>query len=211
MQPENYQLTLLPVPMPPVLPQALQFPEESRWVRLTYEATNAYVTDGCSGHSDSYWVYAALIKHFAIALHLAGCNLGSDDSYPTHALLIDVERSQMWVGEYAHVNHFLNEWNKSTLPPVRPLTPEEQETLIAKLNEALEAHHQKMQELALTGELDRIVRESMAQQQDYIAQIKIFLDGHIEPAKQLLEPIRAEAERKGDVQTLMMLNWTEKN
>ena len=40
MKPENYQCQLIPVPMPTVLPLALQFPENSRYVALTYENTN---------------------------------------------------------------------------------------------------------------------------------------------------------------------------
>lgn len=200
--PTDYDLILIPVPMPPILPQALQFPQDSRYVALTYEATNCYVQDGRSGHTESYWIYSALIDHFTIAIHLIGKDLGSDDTRPTHALLVDVAQSQLWVGEYRQVSGFLKAWNDFTNPIQVELTREQMQQLWQQLQEALEEQQRQIAAMP-PQQIQQMVEQSMKQDQAFIAEIQAFLDCHnqiaLARAYQLKQTISLEGRAR--------LNW----
>jgi len=54
-----------------------------------------------------YAVYAPLIEHITLAIHLESYNLGSDDELPEHAILCDTVRHKMYVGAYKEIDYFL--------------------------------------------------------------------------------------------------------
>src|SRR5207244_10055069 len=62
-----------------------------------------------------------LISHPAMAEHLYGRHLGSDDSLPEDALLCDRQEGQLFVGNHDEIERFLHEHN------ARPPAPTAQE------------------------------------------------------------------------------------
>ena len=54
-----------------------------------------------------YAVYAPLIEHITLAIHLEPYNLGSDDEMPEHAILCDTIHNKMYVGAYQEIDNFL--------------------------------------------------------------------------------------------------------
>ncbi|MCT7964575.1 hypothetical protein NG791_28250 [Laspinema sp. D1] len=108
-----------------------------RYIALTYQATNCYVEHIYGAHTDSFWVYSAYVDHFAVAIHLIGCDLGSDDSYPVYGLLLDQQQNQIWLGPYRHIKAFLEKWRDYAYPqPI--LTPEQREKIEQNFQEFLE-------------------------------------------------------------------------
>jgi len=121
-QKEQESLRKLPVPMPPMLPEVIGLTSDCRYFSLSYEGGKAWWTDGRAGRTFSYYAaYQPYVEHFAIGLHLLGMDLGSDDGPPTHALLVDRQAAEVYVGEYDEVWR----WLKTQHPPRQPLTPAE--------------------------------------------------------------------------------------
>lgn len=179
IKPENYQFQLIPIPMPPVLPKALQFPEPSRYIALSYEHTNCFVYDGRSGHSDSYYIYRALIEHSAIATYLIPYHLGSDIQLPTHALLIDSEKSLIFVGEYLKTRQFLHQWQNEH-NPLPDINQSQHEQLFDLLSEIVEEETRQIKQQIDSGEMQKLLNESIKLEQEYIQQIQQFLDNYID-------------------------------
>lgn len=100
--------------------------------------TNATWSDGRSiGTFSFYGVYKPLIEHIALDIHLWNCNLGNDDSLPTHALLCDAfggsrsdhrSEQKMYLGEYEEIEKFLS----SQHPPLPKRKPTLEEWLKIK-------------------------------------------------------------------------------
>jgi hypothetical protein len=63
-----------------------------------------------------YAVYAPLIEHITLAIHLESYNLGSDDELPEHAILCDTVRHKMYVGAYKEIDYSCY----SSIPMSRP-------------------------------------------------------------------------------------------
>lgn len=115
---------LIPVPLPPMLPLLVGVSTSSRYFGLYYMATNATWSDGRSiGTFSFYGVYEPLINHIALDIHLWNCDLGSDDSQATHALLCDRTEGKMYLGEYGEVKEFL-ETQHPPLPKRKPTKDE---------------------------------------------------------------------------------------
>lgn len=127
-QTEIPNVYLLPLGIPPKMLAALQIADEpeQRYVVLTYQTKSCYLEYLWGSHTDSCRVYSAFIKHFAVAIHLIGCNLGSDDSHPVYGLLLDQEQNQIWLGQYIHLKTFLRTYFEYAYPqPILPSIPPE--------------------------------------------------------------------------------------
>lgn len=115
---------LIPVPLPPMLPLLVGVSTSSRYFGLYYMATNATWSDGRSiGTFSFYGVYEPLINHIALDIHLWNCDLGSDDSQATHALLCERTEEKMYVAGYGLVEEFL----ESLHPPLPKRQPTKEE------------------------------------------------------------------------------------
>lgn len=194
------RLSFIPIPIPPELPAALEFPEGARWACLTYQCTDCFIeTDGFGGGSRSYWVFNALISHPAFAIHLIECDLGSDDSFPTHALLVDVESSKIYIGSYGDVGKFI----KEATPPAPELTPEEYQTLVEVLDRADADFKEKMENL----DIGKLVAERMENEQKAIAAITAFLDEYRKSAIALLPEIIRALKATGNEGALIQLSF----
>ncbi|MEG4088505.1 hypothetical protein [Microcoleus sp. Pol12B4] len=97
----------LPVPMPPMLPEMVGV-SNSQYFALYYQGSKATWSNGRAMATFSYYaVYAPLIEHMALAIHLEPYNLGSDDEMPEHAILCDTVSHKMYVGAYKKIDYFL--------------------------------------------------------------------------------------------------------
>ena len=108
---------LIPVPLPPMLSALTGHNGTGRFFSLCYLSTKATWSDGWHSGTFSYHAaYEPLVSHPAIAEHLYGRHLGSDDSLPEDALLCDRQDGQIFVGNYDEIERFLREQNAR--PPV---------------------------------------------------------------------------------------------
>ncbi|MEB3830108.1 hypothetical protein [Phormidium sp. CCY1219] len=200
------QITLVPVGIPPKMLAALQVPNKPsmRYVCLTYQATNCYVEHICGGHTNSFWVYSAFIDHFAVAIHLIGCDLGSDDSYPTYGLLLDQQQNQVWLAQYSHIKKFLKNWQSYAYPEPK-LTREQQEQISKKGFEKLMQSVKEFRQPS-PKELSAIVEASMHQEQDAIAAITAYLDAYLPEAITIAQRRVAAATQNQDREVMSYLS-----
>jgi hypothetical protein len=97
----------LPVAMPPMLPEMVGA-SDTQYFALYYQGSKATWSNGRAMATFSYYaVYAPLIEHIALAIHLEPYNLGSDDEAPKHAILCDCVHNKMYVGAYKEIDYFL--------------------------------------------------------------------------------------------------------
>jgi hypothetical protein len=91
MHPET--LIPLPVPVPPMLEQALDYPGQARLVAFfwTPSSDEAMYDDGkCSGVGD-WMAYLAFVKHPLVEPYLRPFDLGSSEDEARHWLVLDRE------------------------------------------------------------------------------------------------------------------------
>lgn len=101
------QFIELPVPMPPILPGMVGI-SHSQYFSMYYQGSKATWSNGRAMATFSYYaVYAPLIEHITLAIHLESYNLGSDDELPEHVILCDTVRHKMYVGGYKEIDYFL--------------------------------------------------------------------------------------------------------
>ncbi|MEG4007745.1 hypothetical protein QUA41_17810 [Microcoleus sp. Pol11C1] len=101
------QFIELPVPMPPMLPSIIGI-SNTQYFALYYQGSKATWSNGRAMATFSYYtVYAPLIEHINLTIHLEPYNLGSDDEAPEHAILCDTVHYKMYVGAYQEIDYFL--------------------------------------------------------------------------------------------------------
>lgn len=200
---------LLPMGIPPQLLSVLQVENEpvKRYIILTYQATNCYVEDIHGGHTDSYRVYSAFVHHFAVAIHLIGCDLGSDDTHPVYGLLLDQQENQIWLGQYGHLKKFLKTWQDYAYP-IAVLTPEQREKIeenVHKLWQELVQDNVEFPELS-PQELGQTVQAQMRLEQEAIVAITDYLDQYLPEALSLAERRLNAAKNNQDHQVMLYLD-----
>lgn len=112
-------LKLLPTPLPPQFLEIAAYAAGKRFLGLWYHATQSNLSDGQVTRPVSlYRVYAPLVKHMAVSIYVreAGADLGSDDSFPTHALLLDTENERIYLGTLETIETILRAQNERAAP-----------------------------------------------------------------------------------------------
>ena len=166
---------LLDIPLPPMLLQMAGVSVESRFISLYYYGSKATWSDGRSCATFSYFhCYEPLIHHFAVAIHLYPYHLGSDDEYPTHALVCDRVEEKLYVGSREEVEQFL----EAQHPPRQPITSEAWEAIRAELALKQQPDIAQMQRL---GMFELFGPPNPSMQQEAIELIH-WLDQHIDEA-----------------------------
>jgi hypothetical protein len=109
----------LDVPVPPMLERAVGFPGDARFFALYWGAGDeAYFSDGRTSATGNPHGYLAFIRHPAVALPLAGHDLGSSDDEATEWLVIDRQSRRAYVAPVAEARRFLREqWQESRVVP----------------------------------------------------------------------------------------------
>jgi hypothetical protein len=129
------QFKELPIPMPPMLPEALGYEGDARYFSLHYAASEAWFNDGQRGYDTSWRIYSLLVDHFVLQIHLWDYDLGSDDDCETHRLVCDRIEQKMYVGETGAVVKFLQQQHPPT--PKLELTQEQWQELQQKIAKML--------------------------------------------------------------------------
>jgi hypothetical protein len=175
----------LPVPMPPMLPEVIGVTGDSRYFSLSYEGSKAFWFDGRTGCTFSYFsAYQPYVEHLTMAIHLFEVDLGSDDGPPTHALLIDRQEAQVYVGDYDEVQRFLRKQH----PPQQPLTPDELAEIEERFATLEQMNVEQMQELGMF----EFMLGSTEQQKDKCWALVEWLDGLV--TEDLLKAYLAASE-----------------
>ena len=116
----------LDVPVPPMLERAVGYGGQARFVALYWGAGDeAYFNDGRSSGTGHPHGYLAFVRHPAVALPLAGHDLGSSDGEAAEWLVVDRRSRRAFVAPVAEARRFLrDQWNESPVGPA-VLTQEE--------------------------------------------------------------------------------------
>ena len=108
-------LTLLPVPVPPILEKAVGYPGDARFVSFywTPGGDEADYDDGQRADTGEWQGYLAYIQHPVVHPLLAEYNLGSSDSEAKHALILDRQERKLYVASRKDTQTFLaQQWPK---------------------------------------------------------------------------------------------------
>ena len=158
----------LPIPVPPMLEKALDYPGDAEWVSFYWEMAGdeARYDDGrisADGEWDAYLYYT---RHPAVAPYLASYDLGSSDGPGRHRLLLHRPTRTMYAGEVAEVRETLwEQWERrGGLPELTPEQLDEamrewsrrveerasrpQEEIMAEVHARMQAHYRVTDELA---------------------------------------------------------------
>jgi hypothetical protein len=112
------ELTKFNPPLPPMLSDCIGILSNQRFIKLTYEATKPFWYDGKWGATFSYYaVFKPFIDHPTIAINLLDdtIDLGTDDSEPTHAIVLDRKENHIYLGTVEQVTELLKN-HQETLP-----------------------------------------------------------------------------------------------
>lgn len=165
----------LPVPMPPMLPGMVGV-SNTQYFALYYQGSKATWSNGRGMGTFSYYaVYAPLIEHIALAIHLEPYNLGSDDEFPEHAILCDCALNKMYVGTYEEIDYFLLQQHSDKLPQ---LTEQELEETLKVLEDMSLEQMQKFGIFEMFGNTNPQARRETAEMVQW-------LDRHI--TKELIQ------------------------
>jgi hypothetical protein len=133
-------LTLLPVPVPPMLEEALGYGGDARYCGFfwTREGDEASWDDGCQSFvGGDPWSYVAFVRHRSVAPALRGYDLGSSDTQATHWLVLDREARQLYIAEVRVAQQFLcRQWKWEEEPGAQPLVISS-EQLLQLVNQAM--------------------------------------------------------------------------
>ncbi|MCC3570007.1 MAG: hypothetical protein EAZ94_27325 [Oscillatoriales cyanobacterium] len=166
------QFILLPVPMPPMLPQMVRI-GDIQYFSIFYQGSKATWSNGKGMGTFSYWgVYAPLLEHPALAIYLEQYNLGSDDEPPESAILCDVGEQKMYVGNCREIDRFLQQQHsENKLPQLTQKDLEEALKTVENLS------WEQMQRLGMF----QIFGNSNPQARQETAKMVEWLDGYITP------------------------------
>jgi len=120
---EEIMLRQIPVSLPESFEAALGYSGGLKWVAFYWEpcGDEAVFDDGfCSGDC-SWHGFLNFVEHPKVKPWLAEYDLGSSEFEAKHWLLCDLVSREVYVGERAEVNKFLQEETSKTLPASPPL------------------------------------------------------------------------------------------
>lgn len=172
--------TLLPTPLPPMLLKMAGVRVETRFVGLYYLGSKATWSDGRSSRSfPFYTVWQPYIRHPAMMFALAGLevHLGADDLEPTHQLVCDQIKEQVYVAPWDEAERFLDAQH----PPRRSPTPEEWQAVQALISALPQPSQEDMQQLGMFEWLSPPTPEMQARKSELVAWLNQSVDrGQIE-------------------------------
>ena len=150
----------LPVPLPPMLPEMVGA-SHSQYFAMYYQGSKATWSNGRAMATFSYHaVYAPLIEHITLAIHLEPYNLGSDDEVPEHAILCDTVHHKMYVGAYKEIDYFLLQQHPKEL---LTLSEQEFEAAVKALEDMSFEQMQKLGMFEMFGNSNPQARQATAE------------------------------------------------
>lgn len=113
MNPADYNLQPLPIPVPRALLEALGYRGDKRFFAVNWSPAgeNHPVSlgyyDGRHGSNCSEESYLFYTSHPSVAPYLAGYELGTDPDTASHALVFDRMEREAWIGAVEDVHRFI--------------------------------------------------------------------------------------------------------
>lgn len=163
------------IPLPPMLLEMAGVKGDSRFVALYYWGSKATWNDSRgSATFPFYTVWQLYTQHIVLAIHLFDAHLGSDDEYPTHALVCDRACEKMYVAPIEEAMQFLD----SQHPPRQPITPEQWQEIKAQFAQQAPLELNQMQDLGMF----EIFTAPKAEHKERAAQLLQWLDQYLNEA-----------------------------
>lgn len=155
----------LRISAPPQLERLMNYEGSARYLGIYYAATDARWNDGREDYPWSYWAYSPLINHPALVLDLVGADLGSDDTKPTHWLMLDRADRALYLGTPAEIGQQL----RSQHPPAKPisLTAEQLQQCLAEVEKQMRDH---------PAPSDEEIFAALQQERQWVGEMVAWLD-----------------------------------
>jgi len=138
------ELTLLKVPVPPMLEKAIGYHGEARFVSFhwTPGGDEADYDDGQRAGTGEWQGYLAYIQHPTVHPLLAHYDLGSSDSEAHHSLILDRQERKLYVASVKEARKFLaQQWpERETIR----MTKEEWTAYVAKALKNVQRRHEEI-------------------------------------------------------------------
>jgi hypothetical protein len=139
-------LTLLMVPVPPMLEKVIGYNGEARFVSFywTPAGDEAYYDDGQRASTGEWQGYLSYIQHPTVHPLLSPYHLGSSDSEAQHALILDRQERKLYAASIKEAGAFLSQqW-----PKLKPtITQEEYLQLVTQALKNVQFREPDMKEI----------------------------------------------------------------
>lgn len=112
---------------------------EKRFVGIWYEATNATISDGRTQRTFSFYqAYQPFVEHWSVRYYLAKHNadLGSDDGFASHLLILDTAESKIYLAEQEQGRKLLDTQLSKATEADKAKAKEEVEKMLKELKES---------------------------------------------------------------------------
>ncbi len=162
----DQDMTVLPVPVPPMLEEAMGYDGEARLIACYWGGGDeAYYTDGYRSPCGERDAFLLFIEHPTVAPALDGYDFGSSEDEARHWLLLDRERRQLSVATVAVAQRLLKaQWNIPELEPVLVVDEEAWARLVREI------------ETRLARIAPQQILTAMQQQQRLLQELRDWLD-----------------------------------
>jgi hypothetical protein len=104
---EMKDLTLLNVPVPPMLSTVMGYPRDARFISLHCKEDEIEYSDGRMIAIGSWGAYFIYIQHPAVKPHLTVYDVGYTESEAKHALILDREKLELYIAPVKAAEAFL--------------------------------------------------------------------------------------------------------
>jgi hypothetical protein len=155
------EATMLPIPVPPMLEEAMGYDGEARLVAFYWGGGDeAYYADGYRSACGEWDAFLLFIEHPAVAPALQGYDFGSSEDEARHWLILDREQRHLSVAPVATAQRLLKvQWKRPEPEPVLVVDEEAWARLVAEIEAraaqitpqqimaAMQAHQQLLHEL----------------------------------------------------------------
>ena len=169
------ELTTLPIPVPPMLEEAIGYDGNGRYVAFYWTPGGDEVCfdDGRFFSTGEWDAYLLFTRHRVIAPALSGHNLGDSDTEADEWMILDREARQLSIAPGSRAGRLLAEqWPHE--PQGEPVTMTQEEMMQAVM-EALNV--QNWTQVQTTINTDEIMQKMQAHQQ-LVAEMGAWLDMH---------------------------------
>jgi hypothetical protein len=158
-----YYLTLLNVPVLPMLANAIGYRGEARFVSFQWTpyGDEADYSDGRGSGTGNWQAFLAFIQHPAVSPQLRGYDLGSSDSEAKHVLILDQKELALYIAPASEAEKFLSEqWPQD--PPLR-MSQEEYAAVVTKALKNISQRDISMEEVDRHINKERALIEELQQ------------------------------------------------
>ena len=157
-------ITVLPVPVPPMLEEAMGYEGEARLIAW-YWGDEAYATEGYQSACGEWDAFRLFMEHPTVAPALDGYDFGSSEDEARHWLLLDRERCQLSVATVAVAQRLLKaQWNRPESEPVLVVDEEAWARLVQEI------------ETRIAQIAPQQIMTTMQQQQRLLQELQDWLD-----------------------------------